>query len=276
LARLRDWLSIIRTGNSFVIGLADVTGYIVGSGDNVSVMLLLFFSAFLIGCYGNVINDIYDIEIDRVNKPWRPLPSGRIRLESARYFSLICLLTGLALSLLIGYILFIIALSASTLLYMYSRSVKKTGLPGNLLIALLSLLVIVYGGIASINPLMGLYPGVYAFLIILGREVLKGLEDIKGDRRHGVQTIAARYGVRKALFTATVILSIVIFISPFPYVFLGMNIYYILIALLGVDLPIVYALYRVFSDPIRNAWLSTRILKIPLLAGLLAFLLGVL
>jgi geranylgeranylglycerol-phosphate geranylgeranyltransferase len=63
-------------------------------------------------------------------------------------------------------------------------------------------------------------------------------------------------------------------ISPLPALFLGYSTRYLALALLGVDLPILYSLRLLWRNPVANAWRATRILKIPLFMGLLAFLLG--
>ncbi len=144
------------------------------------------------------------------------------------------------------------------------------------MISILSFMVILYGGLSSPDPLFSLLPGIYAFFIILGREVLKGLEDIEGDRAHGVSTIAVVYGVRPTLVVASVFLSIVVVISPLPYLLGWTNTWYLVFAMLGVDIPIIVALIRVWRNPVGNAWSSTRILKIPLLMGLIAFTAGAL
>ena len=266
---------LLRIGNGLVIGFAALTGYVFSSGENVLVGIELFLSAMLIGLFGNIINDIFDIEIDKINKPWRPLPSGKISIKEAHIYAILALITGLIISVMINLICLIVAVFASIFLYLYSKTLKKTGFGGNLIIAFLSLLVIIYGGLATSNPMRSLYPGIYAFLIILGREVYKGIEDVEGDKKHGVKTIATTLGIKAAFIIGSLLLLTVVIISPIPYLILGLNPYYLLIAVLGVDVPILYSIINIFRNPLDNAWKSTRILKIPLLMGLLAFFTGV-
>jgi len=274
LSRLVDWLRLLRAGNGLVIGFGAITGYFVGGGSNTVEVIVLFLSAMLIGFYGNVVNDIFDVDVDRISKPWRPLASGKISLRTARFAALLLALSGLSLAFAINVSCFIVAVFAVFMLYVYSRWAKKAGLPGNLLIALLSLLVVVYGGLAAPNPPRALLPGIYAFLIILGREVLKGIEDIEGDRRYGVYTVAVRYGVRWALGLGSLLLLAVVVLSPLPYMYAGFNLFYLAVAVFGVDIPIIVALGVLFTDPLRLAWRATRLLKISLVMGLLAFLVG--
>ncbi len=273
--KAKSILMLLRIGNGMVIGFAAITGYVFSGGKDIIHSIELFFSAMAIGLYGNIINDIIDINIDKINKPWRPLPSGQISFKEAYILCLLCLLTGLLLALMLSIYCFVVALLASVLLYLYSKKLKKTGFYGNLIIALLSFLVILYGGLVINNFLRSVYPGIYAFLIILGREIFKGIEDLEGDKKYGIKTIASTHGVKTAFIIGTIFLLIVVLISPLPYVFLKLNKYYLVIAFLGVDIPIIYSIYELFKDPVKNAWKSTRILKIPLLMGLLAFIMGV-
>jgi geranylgeranylglycerol-phosphate geranylgeranyltransferase len=276
---IRDYLSLMRIGNSIVIGVAAITGYIVSAPTHLEPVILskLFFSAFSIGVFGNIINDIYDLDIDKINKPWRPLPSGRISVLNAWILGLTSCVFGILLSLTINVYLFIIAVTASITLYYYSKYLKRMGFMGNLTIAFLSFLVIIYGGMASpSNIFHSLVPGIYAFIIILGREIYKGIEDVEGDRIHGVNTIAVRLGVLKAYIIGSLVLMILVIISPLPYIYMGLSIYYLLTAIIGVDIPVIYSITLMRKDPVKHAWRSTRILKIPLLMGLIAFILGVL
>jgi geranylgeranylglycerol-phosphate geranylgeranyltransferase len=277
---IRDYLSLIRIGNSIVIGVAAITGYIVSTHTYLDldlIMLKLFFSAFFIGVFGNIINDIYDLEIDKINKPWRPLPSGRISVLSAWILGLASCILGILLALIINIYLFIIAVIASITLYYYSKYLKRRGLAGNLTIAFLSFLVILYGGMVSpSNIVYSLVPGIYAFIIILGREIYKGIEDVEGDEIHGVKTIAVRLGIWRAYIIGSLVLMILVIISPLPYIYMGLNIYYLSTAIIGVDIPIIYSIILMSKNPVKYAWRSTRILKIPLLLGLIAFILGVL
>ena len=91
------WLRLLRAGNCAIIALATYTGYLVGGGTYTTEAFLLALSAFLISAGGNAINDYFDAEIDAVNKPWRPIPSGIISRETALAASILAFLAGTAL-----------------------------------------------------------------------------------------------------------------------------------------------------------------------------------
>ena len=275
LEKVKAWLSLVRIGNVLMMGLATIVGYVSGGGSRVEHMLLATIVAMLVGAGGNIVNDYFDRFIDAVNKPWRPIPSGIVSPSTAHIASIGFMTTGIALSILLPFPCFIIAVIASLLLYEYSHWIKRTGIPGNIVIALLSGLSILYGGFAAGNPEASILPSLYAFLLIFGREIYKGIEDVEGDRKYSIYTVAVVLGERAAFIVGTIILLLVIAISPIPYVMYGYNVFYLVLALLGVDLLIAYSIYLIAKNP-GNAWRATRILKIPLLIGLLAFLVGVL
>ncbi len=276
--RFTDWLKLARIGNTAIIGFSSIVGLIVGGYGSLNNeyyrLILVGLVPALIGAGGNIVNDYFDRFIDAVNKPWRPIPSGRINARTALIVSILLMVIGVLLSILLDYYCFLVAVIASILLFEYSRWIKKTGFPGNIVIALLSLLSILFGGLASPNPSASLLPGLYAFLIILGREVFKGIEDLEGDKKYNVKTLAVVAGPKIAFLFGSTLLLIVVIISPIPYLFYKYNIYYLLTALIGVDLPVITSILLVAHD-YKHAWRATRILKIPLFTGLLAFLIGV-
>ncbi len=277
--QISDWLKLIRIGNTIIIGFSSIVGLIVGSHGKPSIGLYEFVLVglvpALIGAGGNIVNDYFDRFIDAINKPWRPIPSGRIRAKTALIVSVSLIMVGVALSILLNPYCFLVTIVASILLFEYSCWIKKTGFPGNIIIGLLSFLSILFGGLTSPNPSASLLPGLYAFLIILGREVFKGIEDLEGDRKYNIKTLAVVAGPKIAFLSGSIFLLIVVCISPLPYLLYKYNVYYLIAALVGVDLPIITSILLIARD-YGSAWRATRILKIPLFMGLIAFLVGVL
>ena len=159
----------MRIGNCIITGFAAFVGYFIGGGMDYWKGLMVFFAAASIGAWGNIVNDYFDIDVDRISKPWRPLPKGVIRVKTALAIGIGLAITGLILSFMASIFSFIVALAAVVLLYLYSWCLKKLGIPGNITIALLSLFNILFGGLARVEPSRSLLPGLYAFLIILGR-----------------------------------------------------------------------------------------------------------
>jgi geranylgeranylglycerol-phosphate geranylgeranyltransferase len=273
LRSLLAWARLLRLGNCAVIGFAAFVGYRLSGGERLSTALTLAVSAALVGASGNVFNDLADLEVDRVNKPWRPLPSGEIGEGEALAACLALALAGVLAGGLVSTLNLLIAASACALLFAYSWRLKREGFAGNVAIALLSALNIVYGGVAGPEPAASLLPAAYAFLVILARELVKGLEDVAGDAAAGIKTVAVRYGLGAALKAGSAAAAALVALSPLPYAALGYSARYLLVALLGVDLPLVLSIYLLWRGAL-SAWSATRIMKVPLLMGLVAFFVG--
>ncbi|MEL9939915.1 MAG: geranylgeranylglycerol-phosphate geranylgeranyltransferase [Ignisphaera sp.] len=271
LKSVKAWLSIIRIGNSIALGIAAVVGYIVGGGMNVYEAAKTFLAAFFIGGGGNIINDYFDREVDAINKPWRPIPSGLIKPFEAYVAALMFFLIGFAIALSSSYFAGIVALLAIVLVYFYSYSLKRVLLVGNISIAFLTALSIVYGSLFSSVNIHVFLAATYAFLFNLGREFLKGIEDVEGDKRFGIKTLATVYGVVVAFKASALIYGVLLAVSLLPIAILRYSIVYTLLALV-VDAVIIYSILNAKTLRPADALRSTRVLKIAAFAGLFAFL----
>jgi len=271
-------LKITRPVNSLIIGLSVLIGAIIGNYKlllNLDVFLLII-SVVFISSAGHAINDVIDKDIDAINKPYRPIPSGIVTPKEAKIFSVALFCIGTGIASFVSILSLIIAGLASLLLYAYATHLKRKGFLGNLAIALLAFLTFIYGGTATtVTPLL-LFPGYFALILALGREILKGIEDIEGDRKEGIETIAVKYGVKSARIVSTFLLSLLVITSELPY-FLGYtSSVYLLIAALGVDLPIVISLYLMHKNNINAIITARRLTKYAMLFGVLAFIVDVL
>jgi len=245
----------------------------------------------LIAAGGYVINDYYDLDIDSVNKPWRPLPSGAVSVKSALSLSMILFVLGIALSAVIGPISSVLAALTALLLFIYSKTFKRRGLSGNIIVSFCGALSIAYGVISvvdafnlyskifSTNFVLSLIPALHAFVLILLREIVKGVEDFEGDKVRGVGTLIVVHGIKKTYGVLLALSTILVCISIVP-LFAGLGIAYLLLAM-TVDVLVVYALYilkprdigDVKSMVIKGAR-ARRILKYAFAIGIMAFLVG--
>ncbi len=249
MAKITAYFQLTRPLNLLIAFLSIFMGGLVtGTVHPLEKLLLACVSGILIMAGANTINDVYDIEIDRINKPARPLPSGKIDRGSARIFSLFLLALGCISGLLVNKTLFAIAVLSSVLVYFYSSHLKRTALWGNLTVAVVTGLAFIYGGLAVGRTGKALIVGMFAFLFHLGREIIKDIEDREGDRVQGLRTLPIRGGVRCALIWATAVLSLLIFLSVLPYVFGYFKLPYLLIVVIGVDFFLVYAIAAIWKN----------------------------
>ena len=238
-------------------------------------IILASLSGMLISAGGNVINDYFDLEVDRVNKPQRPLPAGRVSPTAALVSYLVVSVAGLIISLLINRSTFLIAGVAVVGLFFYSASLKLELFWGNFTVAFISALAFLYGGAAVGNARGASVPAVFAFLYHFGREVLKDLEDMEADRLRRSRSIPLACGKRAARRTivSTFVLLIIATILPFALEIYGWI--YLLVVIVGVDLLLIYIVFSTLRDssPVNLSRLS-RLLKFGMVIGIAAVFLG--
>ncbi len=198
----------------------------------VSIASLLLLSA------GNAINDYCDYNIDCHNRPDRPLPSGRIRRRNALIFAITLIGLGIALGVLVNLYAVFVAILVSMLLVSYALILKRTPILGNLVVGILTSLTFISGGIAVGSVHSTIIPAIFAFLFTTAREIVKDLEDIEGDKRENIKTLA-NLNPRLAIIMALSFMFSVIIFSPIPYL-LGLYPWqYLVTILLGVDLVLI-------------------------------------
>ncbi len=232
-------------------------------------------SAAMVTAAANVVNDIFDLEIDRVNKPRRPLPAGQLTVQTAWVFY-----GGLNVTALLlvadRKILLLIAAGAVILLYMYSKYLKRTFLWGNVLVSVLGGIAFLFGAVAAGNIRVAFFPALFAMLFHLARELIKDLEDVPGDSRHGARTLAVRHGARTLITVVDVVFLILGVILWLPFLGNLYNIYYICIVMPGVAGVLWICSRMLHKDAGREtlARIST-VLKIDMFIGLAAMIIGV-
>jgi geranylgeranylglycerol-phosphate geranylgeranyltransferase len=151
----------------------------------------------LIGGAGYIINDVFDYPIDCINRPERPLPSGRMTPRFAWFYGMFLFTLGIGLSWMTGSLASVgVAMLNSLLLFYYARRFKMATLSGNFIVALLAFTPFLYGGLVTGNTRHGAILGLFAAFLTLIRELVKDLEDVDGDRQLGGRTLAVIAGSR--------------------------------------------------------------------------------
>ncbi len=222
-------------------------GYVAGTGEWFNVTLAVV-STILISSSANAWNDLLDIEIDRINQPQRPLPSGQVTPRNAKIFSFTLAVISLIIAAFISWPALLIALMANALLYLYSWKLKSTILLGNLVIAMVSASSALYGGVAAGNAGPSLWLFAIIFVAILGREVLKTMADYDGDLNESVRTISTAWGRKAARIVFYILVGATLFMMLLPYILEVYKPIYGYIILLGVFPVILYVVYRVSGE----------------------------
>ena len=164
--------------------------------------------AALLNAGNNALNQIYDLEIDRVNKPKRPLPSGRLSISQTWLFTNITYALALVLAWLVAphgrHECFWLVAGAAVCTYIYSvppLRTKRMGIWANVTIAIPRGVLLKVAGWSSIKTIMGVEPwyiGAIFGLFLLGATTTKDFADMDGDRRGGCRTLPIQYGVQRA------------------------------------------------------------------------------
>jgi geranylgeranylglycerol-phosphate geranylgeranyltransferase len=270
---LPGYLSLLRPANAVVSGLVALLAFLIAGGVPGAVMLWLFLAVVLITGAGNAVNDYYDAAIDRVNRPERPIPSGRVSERGAVRYAAVLFLAGCVAAVPAGTVPFLIAVINAALLWLYAARLKRVAFIGHLAVAYLSASIFVFGGaavgLAGIERVLPL-----ALITLLGtvaRELVKAAEDVEGDREGGARTFPVRFGVRPTVRLALVFALAGMAASALPYAYWGLP-YLVLIA--PADLLILGAALRAVrcttGDCVRDARAAS-LLKAGMYLALAAF-----
>jgi geranylgeranylglycerol-phosphate geranylgeranyltransferase len=266
----RGLLDLIRPVNCAMIGFAVVVGAFVSKPPSVPLLQLAlgFATGFLICAYSMAVNDIYDVEVDRINRPDRPIPSGRVTVKQASRFSYVVLAAGLLCSLLsLIPLALVIAAVYALLSWIYNSRAKKTGLAGNLIVASSLAIPFIYGGAVSGGSIGGsllLMMALTAFFSGVGREVVKGMADVEGDAKREVNSIARKRGLAFASWVGALFFLLAVFTSWVPLLTGLANKVYSF----GVVVPDAIFLYLAIAIVARHEPASAHRVKQVALAGM--------
>lgn len=270
---MNAYLEILRPGNAAMAVIAILLVALV-SGDFTLNVLLAAVVVFMVTGAGNSINDYFDHKIDAINKPQRPIPSGRIPLKTAGFYSSTLFILGVLLAFYISLATGIMALLSSILMIYYAYDLKRRCIVGNLSISFLTGLVFVFGGLVVGEVVLTSYLGFYAFLMTMAREIVKDMEDVKGDEEEGATTLPLTYGMRISAITAASFMIFASLTSPALY-FLGIFTTNYLLILGPAILLFLYCAWSILKDQsTQNTRSISKKIKMGMAIVFLAFALG--
>lgn len=272
------YLELARPLNGIIAFISAWLGGMFASQGNMENLidirlLLVSISALVLLSAGNAINDYCDYDIDRINRPRRPLPSGRLQRTNALIFAIVLTAIGIYFGTLINRNATGIAILVFVALACYAFYFKRTPFVGNLVVSGLTGLTFIAGGVAIDSVQGTLVPAIFAFLFTTAREIVKDLEDTEGDLKNNAKTLAT-LNPQMAVRTAIGFMTSVILFSPIPYLF-GLYSWHYLIVVLGVDVVLIGLAIRLYQDASRESCASIqRWMKWDIFVGLGAIYLG--
>lgn len=241
-----SFLKLTRFWNLLIIALAQLftARFLIGAFTLTELRLyLLVASTLLIAAAGYIINDYYDVKIDYINKPHRVIVGKQIPRRYAllyhTVFSVLGILIGVYLSLWIG----AVNLFCAVLLWWYSNHLKRLPFVGNLAIGLLTGLAVAVVSLLYWQPgaLVPAY-AVFALFMTVIREVIKDIEDVRGDDTYGCQTLPIVWGIRRTkivVYAIAVVMCVLVFYinsrwTQLPVIYLAILLFIPLGVLVGM------------------------------------------
>ncbi|MFN3873816.1 MAG: geranylgeranylglycerol-phosphate geranylgeranyltransferase [Ignavibacterium sp.] len=275
--KIYSYIKLIRPLNCLITALVVIVGGIISSESSSfdNILILASVTAAFAAASGNVINDYFDIEIDKISHPDRPLAAGKIMPSNAIKFYSILVLVALTFSFTLNLELFVITFSALAILFLYSIYLKKIPLVGNIIVALLTALAFFFGGIAVSNAEATIVPAVFAFMINLIRELVKDAEDIEGDKLNSVITFPSRFGMSATKYLIAFLIFVLIGFTFYPFINQSYKIEYFVLVMLIVNPLLIFVLKKLFvSGDKENYHQISSLLKIDMIFGLIAIYFG--
>ena len=225
------YIEVLRPINTAFLMLITVfTPHIIGVTLTDLQRLSLIFvtiSFGLVSAGAYALNDYYDVEIDKINKPYKPIPRGAVSSAKVRDLGILLTVAGVLVSLfslVFGTILPFLSLCAyTTLLALYNKKYKKSILKNVLIGVACSFSVVVGAAVAQSVNFISILVIIFIFLTTIARELYKDIEDLRGDRALKIHTLPSLLGPQTSALLASGFLAVVIALSPLLYLLGFMN-----------------------------------------------------
>ena len=273
---LAGFLRLIRTPNLLILVLTQYLTRVLLVGPRGEwrqlvtdpKMLVLSLTTVCIAAAGYIINDYFDVKIDIVNKPERVVIGRYMKRRVAMGTHQFLNVAGVLLGLLVSTWIFLINGLCVTLLWFYSERFKRTMLVGNLVVSLLTALsVAVVTVVYPENRKLVFIYAIFSFFISLVREIIKDMEDVRGDVSHGCRTLPIVWGLRRTKIVVYFLMAI--FITTLYLMAHSLNNLTLAWLFTALLLPIAWLVYRlVFADTRREFSQLSTLCKLIMLLGL--------
>ena len=282
MGKLSGYLRLMRPVNCLMMGFAVIVGSVLASSNILNNLwqnlIYGFLTGFVLTAASMTINDYCDSEIDAINEPNRPIPSGLIKPKEALIFAFLLTAIGFMFAYLTCMFCFAIAIIAWTMFVIYTTFGKRSGLPGNFLVSACVTIPFIYGSVAAINKIE-LNVLIFVSIVFLsntGREITKGIVDVQGDKAQNIKTLAVRYGEKTAAVVAALFYLSAIFLSFAPWL-LGLVSFWFIPLVAVTDFGLAASSLMLLKNYSReNARKIKNTVLFWFIFGLLAFFVGVL
>jgi 4-hydroxybenzoate polyprenyltransferase len=229
-------------------------------------------STILIAAAGYIINDYYDVKIDLINKPDRVVVGKSMRRRYALFFHWVLSILGVLLGFMLNWKIGAINVFSGFLLWWYSNFLKRQPFAGNLAIALLTGLSVYQVAVLfdPLNKLIIAY-SCFSFFITLIREIVKDMEDWRGDNTFGCQTLPIVWGIRRTKSFIYILITInllgIVYLND---LFIGFQLWMLTVF---IFIPIAFLIFRLAkADTVKDFYYLSFYCKLILVAGIFSML----
>lgn len=276
VARAKAYNDLVKPELPIAAGICVIVGQVIASRGLPPADILApgFLAGLFISGAAMISNDCFDVEVDRVNSPGRPLPSGRVTMPEAAILAGIFSIAGFISAALLGIPALIYAVILWAVSILYNGKFKESGLPGHLMVAFCVASTFVLGGITAgawTNAVVWGF-GALAFLFDLGEEIANSAMDMEGDEKRKARTFARTYGRENALRVATLLFASIVVLSGLLFVTGVLSRIY-LIVFVPMDIALLYLAYKLFkSRTVDEGHAKTRQLYLMMTVFVVAFI----
>lgn len=275
MKKINGFIRLLRFELPFAAGICVILGQLFAMGEFPSLFIIVsgFLSVFLISASILVFNDYLDVETDKVNAPYRPIPSNLVSTSEALYFSIFLLSAGLIISYIISVTVLLISIGLALIGFLYNSYFKKSGLAGNLMVSFSVGMTFIFGGATVGLPFNKtvLFFAVIAALVDLGEEIAADAMDIKGDQLINSNSLAIKYGKTTALKISGYIFTAVVLLTAIPFILNWFAIIY-LIPIGIMNLSITYSAIKLINSKNEEGRKYIRWIYLGATFGLIIFL----
>lgn len=278
IKKARAMLQLVRPELPISAGVCVVVGQVIGLGKfpPVGSLVLGFLLGLFLSSSAMVFNDYFDLEVDKINAPYRPLAAGLLSKGEAVAFGLVTALIALGIAWVIQPLAFGLSLVTWVLGFLYNWKLKAAGLWGNLIVCTNVGMTFIMGGVSvgqAANPLVWIF-GLIAFTFDLAEEIAGDAMDMAGDAERESRSLAIVYGKRAALRVSALLFGGVIVLTVLPVVLGERGLGYLIpIAVMdGLIGVFTYRMVKSTTPADGRGWMRKMYLSATL--GLVAFILA--
>ncbi|MCK5402760.1 UbiA family prenyltransferase [Candidatus Bathyarchaeota archaeon] len=283
MGKIYGLFRLIRPINCLMMGLAVLIGELITYFTLLPFepSLLGFLTAFTLTGTSMIVNDYWDRSVDAINVPERPIPSGLVSVKEALLLAIALSTIGLLSALITNVACFVVAIISLSISIFYNIRGKQMGLIGNFMVSACIAIPLLYGGFIyqswNVNfERLGLllFFDLIIFLANTGREIIKGIVDVEGDKIRGIKTVAIRYSPKIASIIGILFFFSAIILSVFPWIYRMVSWIYLPIVAFSDGGFIISSIILWKNYSKENVIKVKNMILIWMIIGLLAFAIG--